>query len=33
MINVKFYKDIWMFLEFNGGREIDLESIMENLAK
>lgn len=33
MINVTFYKDIWLFLEFNEGREIYLESIMGNLAK
>lgn len=33
MINVTFYKDIWMFLELNGGRETYLESIMGNLAK
>lgn len=33
MINVTFYKDIWMFLEFNGGGGTYLESIMGNLAK
>lgn len=33
MINVTFYKDIWMFLEFNVGRGTYLESIMGNLAQ
>ena len=33
MINATFYKDIWVFLEFNSGRGTYLESIMGNLAK
>lgn len=33
MINVTFYKDIRMSLEFNGERGTYLESIMGNLAK
>lgn len=33
MINATFYKDIWVFLEFNAARGTYLESIMGNLAK
>lgn len=33
MVNVTFYKDIKMSLEFNGGMGTYLESIMGNLAK